>query len=261
MKMTVLELETDNRRALLSYRFFIACALALFLLIRAMVYYGAFDPANKLDRLLILTFPMSLSGFTPFAVLFPLIPYATSFCDEYNSGYAKFIITRIGVKQYAKKKIVAVGLSGALAIGIPFLIVFVLIAIIGVPTTAANMSDFYYGKIWAPYAAVWGGNLVLAAKLVLGLFFGCMWALVGLAISTVATNRYVVIVGPFILYQALWRLLANLPINPLYMLRGDFGSPGQFIGSYVYILLYQTIWIVLACVAVMFGIRRRVENV
>jgi hypothetical protein len=259
--MTIYELETDNKRALLSYRFLIACGLALFLFVRAMVSYNAFDLVNRQDRLMLLTAPMSLSGFTPFAVLFPLIPYATSFCDEFNSGYTKFIITRIGVKQYTKKKIISVGLSGALAIGIPFLIIFVMIAFLGVPTTAANMSDFYCGTKWEPYVAIWGGNFVMAAKLVLGMLFGCVWALVGLAVSTVVTNRYVVIIGPFILYQALWRLLANTPFNPLYMLRGDFGTPGQFTGSYVYILLYQAIWILFACVAIVFGIRRRLKNV
>lgn len=259
--MTIYELETDNKRALLSYRFMIACGLALFLLIRAMISYNAFDLVDRQDRLLLLTAPMSLSGFTPFAVLFPLIPYATSFCDEFNSGSTKYIITRIGVKQYTKKKVISVGLSGALAIGIPFLIIFVMIALIGIPTTAANLSDYYWSTKWEPYAAIWGGNFVMAAKLVLGLLFGCVWALVGLAISTIVTNRYVVIIGPFILYQALWRLLANTPINPLYMLRGDFGTPGQFMGSYVYILLYQAIWIFLACITIVFGIRRRLKNV
>lgn len=259
--MSIIELETDNKRALLSFRFLIACGLALFLLIRAMVSYNAFDLVDRQDRLMLLTAPMSLSGFTPFAVLFPLIPYATSFCDEFNSGYTKYIITRIGVKRYTKKKIISVGLSGALAIGIPFLIIFVMIALIGVPTTAANMSDYYWGTKWEPYVAIWGGNLVLTAKLLLGLLFGCVWALVGLAISTVVTNRYVVVIGPFILYQALWRLLANTPFNPLYMLRGDFGKPGQFTGSYSYILLYQAIWILLACIAIVFGIRRRLKHV
>ena len=91
--MTIYELETDNKRALLSYRFLIACGLALFLLVRAMVSYNAFDLVDRQDRLMLLTAPMSLSGFTPFAVLFPLIPYATSFCDEFNSGYTKYIIT------------------------------------------------------------------------------------------------------------------------------------------------------------------------
>lgn len=251
----------DMKRAFVSCGFLLSCTLVFFILLRSLAYYNVLNNTLELDRLFLLTIPMSLSGFTPFAAIFPLLPYATSFCDEYNSGYVKNIVTRVGLGKYIKTKIISVGLSGALAIGVPFFIIFILITIIGAPTTAGNLSEAYIGKIWESCAPIGGGTLVLAAKLLLGLLFGSVWALVGLAISAWFTNRYVTIVGPFVLYQGLWILLANLPINPLYMLRGDFGRPGEFIGSYIYILFYQIIWISILVIITAFGIRRRIKNV
>ena len=216
---------------------------------------------HMFDRLYLLTIPMALSGFVPFAAIFAVIPYSTSFCDDYNSGYIKVILSRIGSKRYMNTRILSVAISGAAAIGIPFFIIFSLISLIGIPTTQENLSQFYLGLSWLPFVAIGGGTLVLAAKLLLSILFGAVWALVGLAVSSWFTNRYVTIIAPFVLYQGLWILLQGSPYNPLGMLRGDFGLTGAFVGSYPYVLLYQTTCIVLLVLLIKFGMRKRLKNV
>jgi len=157
-------------------------------------------------------------------------------------------------------RILSVAISGAAAIGIPFFLIFSLITLIGIPTTLENLSEAYLGSNWAPYVAIDGGTLVLAAKLLLSILFGAVWALVGLAVSSWFTNRYVTLIAPFVLYQGLWTLLQTSPYNPLSMLRGD-GLQGEFVGSYPFMLLYQTTCIALLVLLIRFGMSRRLKNV
>jgi len=251
---------SDLKKALLSSRFFLSAIVVFVILIRSMINYHVLL-WHVFDRLYLLTIPMALSGFAPFAAIFAVIPYTTSFCDDYNSGYIKVILTRIGPKKYMNSKILSVAISGAAAIGIPFFLIFSLITLIGIPTTLENLSEAYLGNSWFPYIAIGGGTLVLVAKLLLSMLFGAVWALVGLAVSSWFTNRYVTIIAPFVLYQALWVLLEGSPYNPLYMLGGDFELTGAFVGSYPYVLLYQTTCIVLLVLLIKFGMRRRLKNV
>jgi len=250
---------SDLKKALFSPRLFLSAAVVFIILIRSMINYHVLL-WHVFDRLYLLTIPMALSGFIPFAAIFTVIPYATSFCDDYNSGYIKVILSRIGSKRYMNARILSVAISGAAAIGIPFFLIFSLITIIGIPTTQANLSEAYLWLIWAPCADIGGGTLVLAAKLLLSILFGAVWALVGLAVSSWFTNRYVTLIAPFVLYQGLWTLLQTSPYNPLSMLRGD-GLQGEFVGSYPFMLLYQTTCIALLVLLIRFGMSRRLKNV
>jgi len=251
---------SDVKNAIFSTRLYLSATVVLFILIRSMINYHVLL-WHLFDRLYLLTIPMALSGFVPFAAIFAIIPYSTSFCDDYNSGYIKVILSRIGSKRYMNARILSVAISGAAAIGIPFFLIFSLITLIGIPTTQENLSQFYLGLSWLPYVAIGGGTLVLAAKLLLSILFGAVWALVGLAVSSWFTNRYVTIIAPFVLYQGLWILLQGSSYNPLYMLRGDLALTGAFVGSYPFMLLYQTTCIALLVLLIKFGMSRRLKNV
>lgn len=228
-------------------------------LLRCMYVNHLFEMAGVMDRLTMITYPSALSGFTPFAAIFPLIPYATSFVDDVQSGYIKSILMRTGMKRYAKMRIMSVAVSGGLTIFLPFLMIFAIISVIGVPTTSENVSEVFLHLIWSPYVTVGGGILVMTAKLLLAFLFGAVWSLLGLLISTIVSNRYVTIIAPFVIYQALWILMPP-QLNPLIFLRGDLGATNGFIGSYWFVVLMQCLVIAFFSAAISYRIKRKVLN-
>jgi len=238
MNVVVIEI----KRALFSFRFILVIGVILAMFTRTMLDWSVFQVVGQMDVLSMSTYPMALSGFTPFAVIFPVLIYSTMFCEEYNSGFIKSIILRIGGKKYMLSRIFATAISGAATIGISFSLLSVCLLVIGVPTTRENVQAFT-NTIWWPYVQIGGGALVLLGKIVLGAMFGAVWGLVALYVSTIFANRYVTLIAPFVLYQALWVIFQRIPyLNPLLLLRGDYPATG-FVGSFLFILIFQGVWI------------------
>ena len=61
---------------------------------------------------------MALSGFTPFAAIFPVMGYSVAFCEEYHSGYLKMMTSRMDWKRYGVIRMVTTGITGGTAIAI-----------------------------------------------------------------------------------------------------------------------------------------------
>lgn len=251
-------IKKDLGRAFFSWGMGVAIIVIMVMFIKSMIDGGLFSPTNtgeKLDYLYIISVPMALSGFVPFACIFPVLPYGTSFCDDYNSGYLRMITLRTGYKKYAIQRLASVGISGGFGILIPFLLIFIIAIIIGGPCTGINEDQFYLYTVWEDYVAIGGGLLVLGGKLLLALLFGMVWSLVALAISAWIPNRYVTLIAPFILYEAMWVLLQGQPFNPAFLLRGDVPDI-----SFLGIIGIQLIWLVTMSILFWLGFKRRMAN-
>ena len=57
-----------------------------------------------------------------FAPIFAVLPATILFCDDYNSGYIKNILSRIEKRKYIKEILICSSISGGLAIFIPLCI-------------------------------------------------------------------------------------------------------------------------------------------
>lgn len=209
----------ELKRALKN-RYMAGAILAAFLIL-GRAYIEFWPGIKKSDVLYIITLPMALSGFTPFAALFPVIPFALSFSEEYNSGYFRLALIRQNRKRYINKKIIATALSGGILMLIVFGMIFFIALIIGTPVHIHEMSGFYEEGIWENIVGIWGGKLVLFLKILLAFLFGAVWSTVCLMISTIFCNQYVAFMGTFIVYQVLWQVLPGSVLNPVYLLRGD----------------------------------------
>ncbi len=66
----------------------------------------------------------NFSGFGLFAPFLAVLPAATIFCDDYNSGYIIPVIGRTGYKRYIAESISCVSISGGLAVFIPCFITY-----------------------------------------------------------------------------------------------------------------------------------------
>ena len=63
-----------------------------------------------------------ISGYDVFAPIFAVLPSATIFCDDFNSGYIKWILNRSSRKRYIKEIMLCSSVGGSLAIFLPSLL-------------------------------------------------------------------------------------------------------------------------------------------
>ncbi len=208
------------------------------------------------DVLSLIALPMALSGFTPFASIFPCLPYSLRFVEEYNTGYIRFVLLRKSRRQYLIQKALITAGTGGLMMLAAFAAVFAVALWIGL-STETDSSGFYLVSPWYNLLPVWGGKMVLLLKLGLAFLFGCTWSLVCLLISVVFCNRYVAFLGTFLIYQSLWQLLPGSIFNPVYLLRGDYGG---YVSFWVPALLQTAAILLLVVLFLVLG-ERKIQNV
>ena len=180
-------------------------------------------PSITYDILTMYTIPFAISSFIIFAGIFPGLSYAFSYLEERNSGYLKYIQTRINIGKYAKYKVLFSGLSGGLSVAIPGVMIFIVICSIGRKVMPGDNGHIFKQLMWAPYIYIWGGRFVLLLKAVLLFLFGTMWAELALLFSNIFKNRYVAYVLPFLAYELMWLVFPVGIWNPVYLVRSDFG--------------------------------------
>ena len=109
-------IKNDIRRAFMSYRFYVAVAVALTILLRPLA--EVLPGGGELPFVYLQQLPFGLSDYTPFAAIFCVLPFADSFCDDYASGYVYAITSRIGPKHYARQRFISNALMGGITQGV-----------------------------------------------------------------------------------------------------------------------------------------------
>lgn len=242
-----------EKNCIINKRMFLSVFISV--VIMGHTYLTAGMRWKEADVLQLLTFPMAMSMFNPFAAIFPALPHGMSFAEDYNTAFFRFVLSRCSRRIYAFRKILSVGLSGGTMMVLAYGIIFFIAFLFGIPTTSENISEFYLYTLWYPIAPIWGGGLVLLLKLGLAFLFGFLWSNVCLFLSILFLNRYVAFIGTFILYQFLWQALSANIWNPVYLLRGDWGY-----SSYWQPVLIQLITLSAICTMNWLGLKGRLEN-
>lgn len=237
----------DIKRALSEKGFILGIALLVAVFINCFRQYVRTDGSMSTWEIIIDA--MALSGFGPFAAVFPALGYSSQFAQEYNSGYLKMITSRMSWKQYGKIRILSVGLSGGLIMAVPFSVLVVYAYAVG----THEVPEFVKGTVMGWYLENYGSGYVLGFKVLLGFLFGVMFSLISFAFAVWSANRYVAMIAPFILYEALWALLPLkvMFLNPIYMVRGDD------LASYPLSAGMEMIYIIIAVTAVWLGMKKR----
>lgn len=236
---------------------YIYISFVLSMIILLHPFKGIWNEKTPATFMQLLSMPFGISDFPPFAAIFCVIPFAGSFCEDYNSGYINFTILRTGVSKYAFQRCTTVLLSGGI------LMSSVVSATIAVCAVLANAPDteetiaFMRHTIWAREGVILmcHGLIFSILKILLAFLFGAVWAGVGLVISVLSANSYVTYICPFVIYQILWFALEGSAFNPEYYLRGD----ADFIPSFGFAVIYQSILIAICFLVSFKGIRERVK--
>ncbi len=221
-------LRVDLKRIFASPKIYISIFISLAILLRPLI--ETISGGGTGTFLTLQTLPFGLSDYSPFAAIFCVLPFADSFCEDYNSGIAMPIVQRIGVRRYALGRCTSVALSGGITMSLIVLITLsTCFVLASEPDTFESVRFFIEGNsLWYRMNLLFRfhGLGVMGCRVLFGFLFGCVWAMVGLAISTLVVNRYITYVAPFVIYQAGWFLLKP-NWNPVKLLRGDY-APSVF---------------------------------
>lgn len=245
-------IKNDIRRAFMSYRFYVAVAVALTILLRPLA--EVLPGGGELPFIYLQQLPFGLSDYTPFAAIFCVLPFADSFCDDYASGYVYAITSRIGPKHYARQRFISNALMGGITQGVIVAIaLFVCYFGAGAPDTLESVA-FMQGTPWYELDLLlrFHGALFIALRVLLAFLFGCLWASVGLCVSAFSTNRYITLVAPFVLYQLLWRLIDSPLFNPVEALGGNS------VPSLLFLVVYQLVLITICGIIAVKRIKKRI---
>jgi hypothetical protein len=201
-------IKEEFNRAFCNSRFLIVIVLALAIFgigaYRSPVFL--FDQAIHPVNRLILNLQYGDFGFL--AALLATLPFADSFLDDLNQGFLRQIVQRVPYRKYKTAKIIAVALAGGLSLVLAVLLIF-LAGFVG--ATDWESETYFSGHLPKPSEPLGPlGSLYTANPLFYLLYllasafgFGAAQALLGLALSTIIHNRYVVLAMPLVIVQVL----------------------------------------------------------
>lgn len=137
------------------------------------------------------------SPLTVFAPIIAILPFAGSYLHDKENGFLWGVINRSNIQRYWRTKFWSVGITGALALMIPLIILLIVnLAIFG--NHHASFGDLTGPFVWLynTHQDFW---LILITILHSGLF-GFIYANLGLVVSLYIPKSYAVVGFPFLIY-------------------------------------------------------------
>lgn len=208
----------------------------------------------------------SLSGYDLFAPILAVLPAAALFCDDYNSGYIKSILSRVEKRRYIRETLLCSSIAGGLAIFLPCFLSGLFYLVNGKLTSPENLDRWGYctsfdETVYTSMQYVWGGLLLALLLMALAFLFGAIWSNVGLLVSVLFPNKYLTLAAPFALYFSVhlifYRIGFLLVFSPVNMLMPNT----TFIPFALYPLLYELLLLGAICILISWFIRRRLWDV
>ena len=145
------------------------------------------------------------------------LPFAACFVDDVKNGFIKLYIHRAGRRGYILGRSLGCVVSGGLAVALGLLLAYGAAALVFLPMEAAPLPD-------AESPGYFRELLSVCWRFFLS---GGLWALAGLALSSLMESRYIAYGAPFILYYVLI-ILHERYFDRLYILYPkEWLTPGE----------------------------------
>lgn len=150
------------------------------------------------------------------APLLAVLPFADSYALDRTQGYLRHVLIRVSRTRYFLAKFLANLLAGGLAIVLPYLAVFIYTSFAyprGLAPVAQSRIPF--DPLPGPLGYLYrqAPDFYILFLIGLGFVFGAAYATLGLAISSLINNRYLVLATPFLLYHIANFVLAVLGLE------------------------------------------------
>lgn len=169
-----------------------------------MSYISSREYLDGTNSVYVIDLMLHLGMFKKVIVFFAAIPFVTTYCQDYNSGYVKSVIVRSGERKYAWSNIVACALSGFTAVFVGMIAYFCIISYFYQP------QSYEIGGIYGEIALNRPCVFVLIIVSVFALY-SAMWTVIGMTLSSILPDYYVAIGTPLIFGYILEELTAGLP--------------------------------------------------
>ena len=147
---------------------------------------------------------LGLGMFKKVLVFFAAVPFASVFCQDYNSGFLNSVLTRTGEKHYIFSGMISCVLSGFCAVfcGMMLFLVMILPAF---PLKPMECNDIY--------RSLAANSPLMYAMMHISVYalYSAMWTAGGLALSSLLPDRYVALGAPLILGYVLEEITLKLP--------------------------------------------------
>lgn len=191
-----------------------------------------------------------------FFLLLPLIavlPYSWSLASEFKSGSIKNVLTRTTRLAYFGSKFLATFASGALSVGIPVVLNFLVCACI-MPAYSPDITAVLYSGITdrGLFSQLYYSVPLLYSFLMtlINFLFGGLWAMVVMSLAFFIKNRITLLLAPFLvllflkfLESQVFSFNTHFGLTPFSYLRGaggDFFSNGwivliEYVGFLIFV--------------------------
>ncbi len=228
----------DLKRTLFSIRTLGAWASILALSFFALVTIYGLDtkpPPGNWDPAFRNAYEAWIAAQDGFVLLAPLVApllYADALVAERRWGFTRYVLVRMPRWKYIGYKILVNAIAGAWALVVPAVLFFGYVSL-HFPHTLPNWNGTVYSLEQLPCgtdtflcAALYPTlpDAYIAARIFLYGLFGMAIATTGLAISVFTNNRYVPLVGPYVVYMFLVYLFTFSGLetySPVYILAPD----------------------------------------
>lgn len=216
-------------RAFRNRRLWIVLAISVLCLAVGLYRRGTIFSSQPMNPVNLLMNVLFYTPFSLFAALLATLPFTDSFLEDYQHGFLRYVVFRVPYRKYLLAKSLAVSLAGGAAVSGSILVMLVLLTLIGPVDFASHHyitnSTLGTSGPWGPLGWLYSVSPLayLGFLLSSSFVFGAAYALLGLAISTLISNRYVVLAAPLVFFQIFSfleeRSLRILPAwNPYYTL-------------------------------------------
>ena len=137
-----------------------------------------------------------------FVPVLAALPFADSYALDRVSGYLRAVLMRASYRRYLLTKLGTNLLAGGLVLVLPLILFFLVSHFL----FAADLPSIQEARMrpTGPASSLYWDHPTLFIGFLIGVAFafGAVYATLGMAISFWATNRYVVLATPFVLYHA-----------------------------------------------------------
>jgi len=143
------------------------------------------------------------------------IPYATSFCEEYNSNMVNVLVSKTNIRMYCASKVITTAISGGVSLAMGGSL-FVFLASRLTILVDKNTLMEYQGLPYYTFIQEGSGIKYFVVAIFLLFLSGVLWSSTGLLVSAYIRDSYVVFVAPFIASFFLVRINDILKV-PVYL--------------------------------------------
>lgn len=207
--------KTDLFRAIVNWKFLLGIAISFLLLLQANYSELLAIPEElkwKYSNVRYFGIALNFSYLPIVASAICAIIYSSSFCDERNSGFFYYSVSRSKVKYYIISKFLSNDIAGGLVLGFGVFLYGMFLSAISTPISS-NLTEHilpYSDTIWSGIYMKRNGIIFIAMMSFQYFVYGFIFSNIGMTATTFIKNKYISFTFPFVIAYVVLYLTQRL---------------------------------------------------